>query len=110
MFPANTMGILSLFVRSCAIKVRIIFSSNSYLLPSQVRRMFNKADKNKDGKLTPEEWRQVLNSSGVPTSMYTHALLFIFFVFCVRLAHSVSGSGRRSRISSRGWIEILTVD
>ena len=31
--------------------------------------MFNKADKNKDGKLTPEEWRQVLNSSGVPTSM-----------------------------------------
>ena len=70
MFPANTMGILSLFVRSCAIKVRIIFSSNSYLLPSQVRRMFNKADKNKDGKLTPEEWRQVLNSSGVPTSMY----------------------------------------
>ena len=32
--------------------------------------MFNKADKNKDGKLTPEEWRQVLNSSGVPTSMY----------------------------------------
>ena len=70
MFLANTMGILSLFVRSCAIKVRIIFSSNSYLLPSQVRRMFNKADKNKDGKLTPEEWRQVLNSSGVPTSMY----------------------------------------
>jgi len=35
----------------------------------EIRRMFNKADKNKDGKLTPEEWRQVLNSSGVPTSM-----------------------------------------
>ena len=32
--------------------------------------MFNKADKNKDGKLTPEEWRQVLNASGVPTSMW----------------------------------------
>jgi len=31
--------------------------------------MFNKADKNKDGKLTPEEWRQVLNASGVPTTM-----------------------------------------
>ena len=35
----------------------------------QIRRMFNKADKNKDGKLTPEEWRQVLNASGVPTTM-----------------------------------------
>ena len=35
----------------------------------QIRRMFNKADKNKDGKLTPEEWKQVLNSSGVPTTM-----------------------------------------
>ena len=35
--------------------------------------MFNKADKNKDGKLTPEEWRQVLNSSGVPTSMWVWA-------------------------------------
>ena len=35
---------------------------------SQIRRMFTKADKNKDGKLTPEEWRQVLNASGVPTT------------------------------------------
>ena len=46
------------------------FNSNCILYPpAQIRRMFNKADKNKDGKLTPEEWRQVLNSSGVPTSM-----------------------------------------
>ena len=46
------------------------FNSNYILYPpAQIRRMFNKADKNKDGKLTPEEWRQVLNSSGVPTSM-----------------------------------------
>ena len=36
--------------------------------------MFNKADKNKDGKLTPEEWRQVLNASGVPTSMWVKLL------------------------------------
>merc|ERR1712038_2197508 len=36
---------------------------------NQIRRMFNKADKNNDGKLTPEEWKQVLNSSGVPTTM-----------------------------------------
>jgi hypothetical protein len=31
--------------------------------------MFTKADKNGDGKLTPLEWKTVLNSSGVPTSM-----------------------------------------
>ena len=41
--------------------------------------MFNKADKNKDGKLTPEEWRQVLNSSGVPTSMYLIKNNFLFY-------------------------------
>jgi len=35
----------------------------------EVRKMFTKADKNKDGKLTPEEWRSVLNGSGVPTTM-----------------------------------------
>ena len=47
--------------------------------------MFNKADKNKDGKLTPEEWRQVLNSSGVPTSMYFFLQIIFFFTeFCFR--------------------------
>ena len=35
----------------------------------EVRKYFNKADKNGDGKLTKEEWHQVLNQSGVPTSM-----------------------------------------
>ena len=30
--------------------------------------MFNRADKNKDGKLTEDEWLSVLNASGVPTS------------------------------------------
>ena len=34
----------------------------------QIRKMFNKADKNGDGKLTPQEWFTVLNSSGIPTS------------------------------------------
>merc|ERR1712025_276382 len=29
---------------------------------------FNKADKNGDGKLTPQEWFTVLNSSGIATS------------------------------------------
>merc|ERR1719447_2214020 len=34
----------------------------------EIRRYFDKADKNKDGKLSKEEWHRVLNSSGVPTS------------------------------------------
>ena len=36
----------------------------------QVRRYFDKADKNKDGKLTKDEWHSVLNGSGVSTSKY----------------------------------------
>jgi len=35
---------------------------------AEIRRMFTRADKNKDGKLTQEEWLSVLNSSGVPTT------------------------------------------
>jgi len=35
----------------------------------EVRKYFNRADKNGDGKLTKEEWHQVLNQSGVPTPM-----------------------------------------
>ena len=31
--------------------------------------MFDKADKDGDGKLTKEEWHKVLNSSGCDTSM-----------------------------------------
>ena len=34
----------------------------------QVRRYFDKADKDGNGKLTKEEWYDVLNNSGVPTS------------------------------------------
>ena len=35
----------------------------------QVARMFGRADKDGDGKLTKEEWHRVLNSSGCKTSM-----------------------------------------
>merc|ERR1712179_525441 len=35
---------------------------------TEIRKMFTRADKNGDGKLTPEEWQSVLNSSGIPTS------------------------------------------
>merc|ERR1712226_133290 len=34
----------------------------------EVRRYFDKADKDGNGKLTKEEWYDVLNNSGVPTS------------------------------------------
>ena len=42
------------------------------LIPTlmQVRRMFTRADKDGDGKLTKEEWLSVLNSSGVPTTRW----------------------------------------
>lgn len=35
---------------------------------TEIRKMFTRADKNGDGKLTPEEWQSVLNSSGIPTT------------------------------------------
>merc|ERR1712156_290147 len=35
----------------------------------EIRKMFDKADKDGDGKLTKEEWFKVLNSSGCDTSM-----------------------------------------
>merc|ERR1719206_487038 len=35
----------------------------------ELRKMFLQADKNKDGKLTPEEWKSMLNRSGIPTTI-----------------------------------------
>jgi len=35
----------------------------------EIRRMFNRADKDGSGSLTKEEWHSVLNSSGCKTSM-----------------------------------------
>merc|ERR1719429_818178 len=34
----------------------------------EIRRYFDRADKDKDGKLSQEEWHRILNASGVPTS------------------------------------------
>jgi len=34
----------------------------------EIRRYFDRADKNKDGKLSQDEWHRILNASGVPTS------------------------------------------
>ena len=35
----------------------------------QVKKMFQKADRDGDGKLSKEEWFRVLNSSGCQTTM-----------------------------------------
>ena len=43
----------------------------------QIRRMFNRADKDGSGSLTKEEWHSVLNSSGCKTSMYGAFLLLM---------------------------------
>jgi hypothetical protein len=45
----------------------------------QIGKMFAKADKDGDGKLTPEEWHRVLNSSGCQTSMCVRELCFLVY-------------------------------
>ena len=52
--------------RNLALKLQQI--STFTITRPQIRRMFTRADRNKDGKLTQEEWLSVLNSSGVPTT------------------------------------------
>ena len=34
----------------------------------QIRQLFSEADINGDGKLTPEEWLNVLNLTGIPAT------------------------------------------
>ena len=67
----------------------------------QIKKMFDKADKDGDGKLTKEEWYNVLNSSGCDTSMQ------------VRQATEQSKTdyllGRKSRNSLIAWIVIMMV-
>ena len=67
--------------------------------------MFNKADKNKDGKLTPEEWRQVLNASGVPTTMWVW--FFSFKIkkckYCFSCSFSFSTFYKNNMQSYKVW-------
>merc|ERR1711884_889069 len=42
----------------------------------EIRKMFDKADKDGDGKLTKDEWFNVLNSSGCDTSLGEVSELF----------------------------------
>ena len=41
---------------------------SKYFLSMQVKRYLKKSDKDRNGSLTKEEWYNVLNSSGVPTT------------------------------------------
>ena len=51
----------------------------------QIKKMFVKADRDGDGKLSKEEWFRVLNSTGYPTSMWVGCL--------VMEMHSWAGTG-----------------
>ena len=54
----------------------VTFESNirfSFLF--QIRKMFDKADRDGDGKLTKEEWYKILNSSGCNTSMSVKSMI-----------------------------------
>lgn len=42
---------------------------NKFYNDSQIKKMFTKVDKEGDGKLSPEQWLQVLSASGCQTSM-----------------------------------------
>ena len=67
----------------------------------QIRKMFDKADRDGDGKLTKEEWYKVLNSSGCNTSMLLiNSLGNILINICL---------GMRSLIFLRGWTVTLMV-
>lgn len=48
----------------------------------QIRKMFTRADKNGDGKLSPEEWQSVLNSSGIPTTRCWQTLRRVLRCVC----------------------------
>merc|ERR1711890_1966 len=58
-----------------AVEMSFLRRGNSCVTPDmeirkrlEVRRYFDKADKDGNGSLTKEEWYNVLNSSGVPTT------------------------------------------
>ena len=48
--------------------IYLLVPYSSFIEKAQVRRYFDKADKDGNGSLTKEEWFNVLNSSGVPTT------------------------------------------
>ena len=55
-------------IHTFSFQIMFFLPSNVNIFVFQIRKMFTRADKNGDGKLTPEEWQSVLNSSGIPTS------------------------------------------
>ena len=74
----NVLFILSLIIWKYSMSVIV-----SLIL--QIKKMFVKADRDGDGKLSKEEWFRVLNSTGYPTSMWVGCL--------VMEMHSWAGTG-----------------
>ena len=46
--------------------------SLTIVFPSQIKRMFALADKDKDGKLSVAEWEQMLVQAGAPADKSVH--------------------------------------
>ena len=63
------MGSLLLALENYKETTEIMIIKYTDLKLFQIRKMFDKADKDGDGKLTKEEWYNVLNTSGCDTSM-----------------------------------------
>ena len=80
------------------------------LIPTlmQVRRMFTRADKDGDGKLTKEEWLSVLNSSGVPTTRWW-CFLFISGCCCSCYCCWTIVVFKTSGVPTTKWLSLLMV-
>ena len=86
------------------------------LIPTlmQVRRMFTRADKDGDGKLTKEEWLSVLNSSGVPTTrwwcffIYFWLLLFLLLLLNNCCFQNKWGANHKVIVFAHGVCQVLS--
>ena len=88
-----------------------MFRSGAQILRKnvQIRRMFNRADKDGSGSLTKEEWHSVLNSSGCKTSMYGDFLFQNYLwvqtsIFGCLVAMVLLGNDGGDERSTRQWL------
>merc|ERR1712032_1801512 len=95
-------------LRNQSVKMSFLRRGNSCVAPDmetrkrlEVRRYFDKADKDGNGSLTKEEWFNVLNSSGVPT---TEEEVQEFF----RTMDRDFDQNLTLRSSSRAWTRTMT--
>ena len=73
------MGVAPLWLNllSEIIENPIIQNIRNPLIQLQIKKMFDKADRDGDGKLTKEEWHRVLNGSGCNTSMWVVLMIYV---------------------------------